>query len=130
MSTAAPKKKSRPRKVEAAIQKAVVAWCRERPLFALAFHIDNEGKKSIGKAKQDQRMGVLAGMPDLCIPLPGGRVLWLELKTKKGRLSKIQKAMHREMRDMGQEVLTAYGYDHAIEILASIDGQYFERGRA
>ena len=116
-------------KREAAIQKAVIAWCRERPLFALAFHVNNEGRKTIGQAMEDRRLGTLAGVPDLCIPLPEGRVVWMELKTSKGVLTNQQKAFHSEMRDFGQEVYTAYGYEQATHILEEIDNHYEERGK-
>lgn len=116
-------------KKEAAIQKAVVRWCRERPLFSLVFEINNDGKKSIGKAMQDKRMGTLPGMTDLGLPLPEGRVVWLEVKTKEGRLSKEQKATHGELNDFAHEVYTVYGYDDAIETLERIDSQHEFLGR-
>ncbi len=46
----------------------------------------------------------VAGIPDRLVILPGGRIVWVELKTEKGRVSKIQKAIHRKLLAMGCEV--------------------------
>lgn len=56
-----------------------------------------------------------AGIPDRLVMLPGGRVVFVELKTDVGRLSKIQKAVHRKLVDLGCEVLTLHGKDEVNE---------------
>lgn len=45
-----------------------------------------------------------AGFPDRLILLPFGEVVWVELKTTKGRVSPIQQRRHAQLRDMGHEV--------------------------
>lgn len=58
-----------------------------------------------------------AGIPDRLVMLPGGRVVFVELKTDIGRLSKIQKAVHTKLLDLGCEVITLYGKDEVNEWL-------------
>ena len=50
-----------------------------------------------------------AGVPDRLVFLPGGRIYLVELKTERGVLSKVQKAQHRVLKNLGREVLTLYG---------------------
>ncbi len=49
------------------------------------------------------------GVPDRLILLPGGRVIFAELKTEAGRLSAIQQWMIGEMRERGADVRVLKG---------------------
>lgn len=111
---------------ESAIQQAVIAWCHNRKMFKLAFHVDQGGKNSMGAAMKAKRMGRLAGIPDICIPIAGGRTVWLELKAEKGRLSQVQKDMHNMLSERGHVVHTAYGFADAITTLQQIEGCKFD----
>lgn len=51
------------------------------------------------------------GVPDRIVILPGGRTIYVELKTEVGRLSEIQKHIHAELRKRGADVRTLYGLD-------------------
>lgn len=51
------------------------------------------------------------GVPDRIVILPGGRTIYIELKTEVGELSKIQKHIHEELRKRGADVRTLYGLD-------------------
>lgn len=55
------------------------------------FHVPNEGKRSIWLHNKMKRMGLKSGCPDIIIEYPEGKLLYIELKTKKGRLSNAQK---------------------------------------
>ena len=48
--------------------------------------------------------GVEPGTPDLMVLVQGGRVVWLEAKTARGRLSKSQKQWHDKARGLGHDV--------------------------
>lgn len=61
----------------------------------LIFAIPNGGKRSLLSAIKLKRSGVLAGVPDLCCLMSGGKVAWLELKAAHGSLAPAQ----REFRD-------------------------------
>lgn len=57
----------------------------------------NRGVASRGKAKA---MGLLRGMPDLCLPVSrmGWNALYLECKTETGRVTIAQSEIHRRLR--------------------------------
>jgi ferredoxin-fold anticodon binding domain-containing protein len=50
------------------------------------------------------------GTPDLLI-IGRSITLWVEVKDKKGKLSESQIKMHKELRELGQEVLIARSID-------------------
>ena len=60
------------------------------------------------------------GMPDRLVLLPGSRVLWVELKTKGGALSEIQKLRHRELREKGHEVVVVWSKERVDELVQSL----------
>ncbi len=55
------------------------------------FHVPNEGKRSIWYHAKMKKMGLKSGCPDIIIEYPQGRILYIELKNEKGRLSDNQK---------------------------------------
>jgi hypothetical protein len=68
----------------------------------------NEGRRSPRDGARRKAMGMTAGEPDLRIYLPGGRVLFVELKTKRGRLSDAQEWRQEQLRALGHRVETVY----------------------
>ena len=51
------------------------------------------------------------GVPDRLVILPGGKVLFAELKTDKGRLSPMQAHQIRELQRRGAETWVVHGED-------------------
>lgn len=70
--------------------------------------------------------GVEPGTPDLLVMLPGGRVLWLELKTARGRLSPAQQAWHERARRMGHTVEVVRDVQSAV--MACLGAKWSEGG--
>lgn len=58
-----------------------------------------------------------SGVPDRIVILPGGRVIFVELKTKHGRLSEVQKAQIKRLTERGCEVHTLYGIEDVLTYL-------------
>jgi len=96
-------------------------------LKKLSYFVNLEG------AKRDKRQQVAAkfhgmrpGRPDIEIFFPGGRTLFLELKTLKGRLTDKQKDVHQELGVLGHDVRTIYSLDtvSAIKSLHKILCEY------
>lgn len=74
-----PKVPGRGLNAEAQVQAAIIAWLRTVG-FPLAFHVPNGGLRSKREAARFKWMGVLAGVPDIVIPLGGRLVFFMEVK--------------------------------------------------
>jgi hypothetical protein len=92
-------------KPEEALQVAVIDFLRlAMPASeGIYFHVPNGGKRSKIEAARFSRMGVLAGVPDLCFVLKGGRVGFIELKAGKGKASEAQRMFRDAVLDLGGE---------------------------
>lgn len=51
----------------------------------------------------------MSGVPDRLVILPDGKIIFVELKTEVGKLSKIQEHTIREMKKRGADVRVLYG---------------------
>lgn len=60
------------------------------------------------------------GVPDRIVILPGGRTVYVELKTEVGRLSNVQKWQIGRMRAMGADVRQVRGMDEARVFLREV----------
>jgi len=60
------------------------------------------------------------GVPDRIIILPGGIVVFVELKTEIGRLAKIQKWQIEELRKRGANVQVLKGMDQVLAFLEEV----------
>lgn len=70
------------------------------------------------------------GVPDRLVILPGGKVIFVELKTDTGRLSPMQAHQIRELRRRDAEVWVVYGEDSLKSFLEACRGYIAERGGA
>lgn len=61
-----------------------------------------------------------AGVPDRIVLLPGGRVIFVELKTDTGHLRPVQKAQINLLRKLGMDVRVLYGADEVREFLEEV----------
>lgn len=91
------------------------------PELAMLFHIPNGGKRDARTAAILKRQGVKAGVPDLCLPVPRGGYhgLFIELKTKTGRLSDNQERWLKALTIEGYKAIVCYGHEEATEALAN-----------
>ena len=62
------------------------------------------------------------GVPDRIIITAKGRVIFVELKTETGRLTKIQRYVNGEMQKRGADARVVKGIDEVKELLAEIEG--------
>ena len=63
------------------------------------------------------------GVPDRLIITTDGKVIFVELKTEVGRLSKIQKYVTGEMLKRGADVRVVKGLEAVKQLLAEIEGR-------
>ena len=84
------------------------------------FHIANTvrpiGRAGIGYMVKLKRMGLKAGIPDLCI-IYNGRAFFIELKTPKGVLSQVQKERQVELAGAGAHIDVCRSVDDVRETL-------------
>lgn len=62
-----------------------------------------------------------AGMPDRIVALPGGRVYFVELKTKAGVLSPVQRYQLKRLMDLGLTCIVIHGKKGAEAYLRDVD---------
>ena len=77
---------------ESDIQIEVVEWLKEQQKYYRFryFYCVNEGKRKVWYLHKLVRMGLKSGVPDLILEFPEGRMVYLEIKAEKGKLSETQ----------------------------------------
>ena len=88
------------------------------PLYWTA--VSNGGKRDLRTAVKLKREGLKAGTPDIVVLLPGGRVAWLELKIKGGKLSPAQRGFRDICSALGHYWGVAKTVDDVAVFLAAI----------
>ena len=77
---------------ESDIQIEVVDWFKSKQSeyrFRI-FSVPNEGQRKVWFLNKLVRMGLKSGVPDLILEFPMGRMVYLEIKAEKGKLSETQ----------------------------------------
>lgn len=64
----------------------------------------------------------MVGYPDRVILLPGGKVIWVELKSKGRKPSKPQMIRMAELRGMGHDVRVIDSREGVVELIGEISG--------
>lgn len=102
---------------EQEIQLAVIQHLRLRaPKDCFYFHVPNQRKQSPYMGALYKRLGVLSGVPDICL-LHEGRFHGLELKAPGGRSSENQLLARANIDAAGGYASEAIGVDRAIGVL-------------
>jgi hypothetical protein len=81
------------------------------------FAIPNAGLRTLRMGARMKREGLRSGIADLAIMLPGGRMAWLEMKTKTGRQSVEQKNFQQICLALGHPYAIARSFEEAEKIL-------------
>ena len=81
------------------------------PELKLLFHVPNGGKRNAAEAARFKAMGVKAGVPDLCLPVPmnGYAGLYIEMKYGKNKPTDTQNKWITALRQQGYKVAVCYG---------------------
>lgn len=100
-------------------QKQLIQWCRTDPRYQYLFHIPNESVGGQGWLIRNRQMGVKAGVPDLFYPVParGYHGMFIEMKTKTGRISKSQAKWIKALETVGYKCVVAHGWEEARDAL-------------
>ena len=110
---------------EAQEQRFLFQWAglaeQQYPELKLLHHIPNSGKRDVRTAANLKKEGVKAGVPDMCLPVARGQYhgLYIELKTKKGKVQKNQKEWLSALNKEGYATKVCYGWLEAREVIES-----------
>lgn len=95
-------------------QVTFVNWIRLTYKDFIIFSIPNDGKRMNGSMMVAS--GLTAGIPDIAILMPSGKMIFIEMKKSKGGvLSKSQKELIPKIENLGFTVLIGYGFLDAKE---------------
>ena len=106
-------------------QMGVIDWANWNtgrfPELKLLFHIPNGGKRDAREAARLKAMGVKAGVPDLCLPVPmnGFAGLYIEMKYGKNTPTDKQKEWIRDLKEQGYKVTVCYS---GVEATQELEG--------
>lgn len=92
------------RQNEDELQAAVVEALRLQFPRAVVAAIPNGGSRHIAEAVKMKKTGTLAGIPDIVVALPTGRVCWLELKVGRNTTSAAQDTILARLEALGHAV--------------------------
>ena len=109
-----------PRNDEARIQASVVDYVRTVAPDLVIYAVPNGGLRTKAEAALLKWTGVLSGVPDLALVLPGGRSAFMEIKTPKGVLSEAQRGMRMRFIRMGVPCATVRSIEDARLFLAQL----------
>ena len=104
-------------------QVKVIQWASKShglyPELELLFALPNAAKRSYALANYLKAEGMRPGIPDLFLPSPKGKFhgLFIEMKSKNGKISDIQKWWHDKLSAQGYLVWTCYGFNSAKEVI-------------
>ncbi len=105
------------------IQTIFMNWIRKRartdPRYGHAYHIPNGGRMSKRRGQCLKLMGVVAGIPDVFIGIPNSQYhgLYIEFKTPTGKVSPVQKAIHKVIRGNGYQVEVCRSVEQAQKVV-------------
>ncbi len=97
------------------IHASIVTYLRTVLPDALVWHTPNAPRSAIAGARL-KRLGMVAGVPDLCL-LVDGSLYFLEVKTDKGRLSLEQGAFIDAARGLGARATVVRSLDDVARVL-------------
>lgn len=120
------KRKARNAQPEAVIQRDVIKVCRNSPSPTLrnVFAPGNGfNLQTVGLRVNATRLGLLPGIPDLCMPTKK-RCVWVEIKNGHRRLDPNQKEVFAHLRKLGHKCYVAVSAFEAIKILTAYANHY------
>jgi hypothetical protein len=104
---------------EAKIQADIVRWARDAAPHAVIFAVPNDGFFPKPVAAKRKWMGVLAGVPDVCVIDRGGRARFLEVKQPGEKPTDSQEAIIAKLADLEAGCAVVTSIEEAEKALAA-----------
>lgn len=97
--------------LESEIQRQIVDWIRYVAPECMVIAIPNAARRTASGRASNAVPGLTSGAPDLLVIRPRGEVLWMEVKTDKGKLTDLQFKFHENLQIR----------NHACAVVRSLD---------
>ncbi len=99
--------------LESKLQAECVRWFRYQYPHQLIFAIPNGGQRHVLVAARMKAEGVLAGVPDLFIPIPSGTYagMFIEMKYGNGKPTESQVNIMQKLRDNNYKVIVCNSFE-------------------
>ena len=110
--------KRKPRHRESEIQQSCVSWFKYAWQQYICFAVPNGGSRNAIEAANMKKEGVMAGVSDLII-IADHKILFVEMKTRKGRQQESQKAFQRKVEQLGFKYVVCHSLD---EFMIAVNG--------
>lgn len=104
-------------------QRTLIQWTQavrsKYPDLALLYHIPNEGRRDPATVNNLKTLGMKAGVPDLCLPVPRGKYgsLYIEMKTERGRPTMEQLWWIDRLNKAGAFAEICHGWESAVRVI-------------
>ena len=108
------------RRIEEQIQREIIQYISAVIPRSLVFSVPNAAPRTWGGRASNGVPGLMKGAPDLIAVMPGGRVLFIEVKTPKGSSSDDQFAFSGRCRALGQAYFVARSLDDCRRAFAAL----------
>mgnify|MGYP003669924713 FL=1 len=113
---------------EQEIHTSIVDWLQlALPAQSVVHHSPNEGRHHVAYRQKQKKMGMQTGWPDLELFVSDqsfisgtGRPIFLEVKSKKGRLRDTQIEILEQLRDLACHVCVVRSIDETEDFLSEI----------
>ena len=96
---------------ESQLQQMCVRYFRYVYPQYVIYATPNGGSRNPVEAKRLKAEGVLAGVADLTVLLPNGRIIYIEMKVKGNRQTDNQKAFQQKAEALGYKYYVCYSFD-------------------
>lgn len=110
---------------EDSIHKTLIEWIKLHPQLRafskFIMHFPNEGQRTHSFGNLMKSFGMRAGVSDLFIALPRGQYhgAWIELKSRKGRLSELQIEFLNDMDSQNYYATVCYSLEEAMMVITN-----------
>ena len=102
---------------ESQLQQMCVRYFRYVYPQYLIYAVPNGGFRNAIEAKRLKAEGVLAGVADLTVLLPQGKILYIEMKVKGNKQTDNQKEFQQKAEALGYKYYVCYSFDELKAII-------------
>ena len=111
---------------ESTLQTFCVKWFRYQYPHLVIYAVPNGGSRNVREAQRLKAEGVLAGVADLNVLLPNGKIIYIEMKVKGNRQTDNQKAFQQKAEALGHTYAVCCSFEEFKDIIEKEIKKYIQ----